>query len=202
MSSELYRMPPLPDKKEYLKHLLTGPHAFELFLDGTGKPVVAVMIAEQVSEHETRLYQQFLHVAAQAAHDSLSQASYPIMREASPKPAVYHLKPDVVVDLTHFVVQRGNEVIALRAREAVLLDLLLRHPRSYVSATTLADAIGFESIEAPAHCVEETVSQVRRKLGETPFRPTLIRCKRYAGYGIFPEEARPQSPVTPYNQTK
>lgn len=193
MSSELYRMPPLPDKKEYLKHLLTGPHACELFLDGSGKPVIAVMIADQVSEHETRLYQQFLHVAAQAAQDSLAQGTYPIMRDASPKPAVYHLKPHVVVDLTHYIVQRGSEVIALRAREAMLLDILLRYPRSYISANTLADAIGFESIEAPAHCVEETVSQVRRKLGETPFHPTLIRCKRYAGYGIFPEEARSRS---------
>ena len=193
MFSELYRMPPLPDKKEYLKHLLTGPHACELFLNESGKPVVAVMIADQVSEQETHLYQQFLHVVAQATTNSLSRANYPITRESSPKPAIYHLKPDVVVDLTHFIVQRGNEAIALRAREAMLLDILLRHPRSYISANTLADAIGFESIEAPAHCVEEIISQVRRKLGEPPFHPTLSRCKRYAGYGIFPEEVRSPS---------
>jgi hypothetical protein len=201
MSSALYRMPPLPDKKDYLQYLLAGPHTAELFVDEVGKPVLAVVMkAEHVSDHEIHLYQEFLRLATQAEADSLTQASRAILRDTSPRPMIYPLKADVMVDLAGYVVQRGNELISLRAREAELLHLLLRHPRTYISSNALAEAIGFEGIEAPEHSIEDMISQLRRKLGETPFHPTLIRCKRYAGYAIFPEETRPPSPDVPRSQ--
>lgn len=201
MRSALYRLPPLPNKRDYLKQLLIGPHAIELFVDEIGVPVFAMLMkTEQVSEQERHLYQQVLRLAAQAEDDSLTQANYAMMREASPRPTVYQLKPDVVVDLTHYTIQRGNELIPLSAHEAELLHLLLRYPRTYVSASALAEAIGSDGIEASAHSVEDMVCHLRRKLGEPPFRSTLIRCKRYAGYAIFPEESRPLSAGVPQSQ--
>ncbi len=203
MRSALYRLPPLPNKRDYLKRLLTGPYAIELFVDEIGEPVFAMLMkSEQVSDQERRLYQQVLRLAAQAEDDSLAQASRAMMREAAPGPLVYQLKPDVVVDLTRYSIQRGNELIALGAREAELLYLLLHHPRTYFSAHALAEAIGSEGIEASAHSVEDMICQLRRKLGEPPFRPTLIRCKRYAGYAIFPEESRPLAGSVPQSQTR
>jgi DNA-binding response OmpR family regulator len=100
---------------------------------------------------------------------------------------VFTLQPGLLVDLARYDVQRGNQHIPLRAREAELLRILLRQPGRYVKAEILAEAIGSEGSEAPEHPVEEMISHLRRKLGETPHHPKLIRCKRYAGYAIFPE---------------
>src|SRR5690349_10785156 len=114
MSSLLYRMPPLPEKMNYLRQLLIRLHAVELFVAGDGKPVLAVVMkAEQVSEYVIQVYQQLLRLVAHVEADSLAQATHLMVWETPPKPAVYHLKPDLMVDLAHHVIQRGSERISL-----------------------------------------------------------------------------------------
>lgn len=191
MSAPFYRMPPLPGKTDLLRQLLTGPHATELLIGAGGKPVLAIIMhTGRLDDAETRLYQQVLKLLVQAGADRSAPA------ELSPTPgirgqAVFRLQADLWVDLDRYEVRRGDERISLRAREADLLRILLRQPRCYVRAEALAEALGAEGSEEIEHPVEGIVSSVRQKLGEIPYQPKLLRCKRYAGYAIFPDEPEP-----------
>jgi DNA-binding winged helix-turn-helix (wHTH) protein len=182
-------MPPVPARKALLGQLLTGPTTTELLVDANGKPVVAVMMnADHPDEDALRLYEQLLRLVTQAGANHSMPPGFPRRQ------TVFQLRSDLWVDLDRYEVRRGGERIALRAREAEVLRILLRQPRCYVRAEVLADAIGSEGAElASEHPVEEIVSNVRQKLGEIPYRPRLLRCKRYVGYAIFPDE--PQSAV-------
>ena len=187
-SFPFYRMPPLPAKRELLKQLLSEPHTAELFLGETGNPVLAVISTERLSESDSRLFQAILRLIAQASADHLSKASILLIHSSQPTPSVYQVQPDVWVDLEQYEVRCGQQRLPLRAREAELLRLLLRNPRRYISADVLADAIGAVGTEETEHPVEEMIYQLRRKLGEPLHHPQLIRCKRHAGYAIFPVE--------------
>jgi hypothetical protein len=190
MPTPLYLMPPLPAKSDLLRQLLREPHAAEVLLGATGRPILAlIMSAEHVGERETRLYRQILRLIAQADTDRLALIDPSRTQGTRPGPAVFQLKPDLWVDLDRYEVRREGERFSLRAREAELLRILLRQPCCYVRAEVLAEAIGSEGSEETEHPVEEIVSNVRRALGEIPYHPKLLLCKRYAGYAIFPDES-------------
>jgi DNA-binding response OmpR family regulator len=189
-------MPPIPAKSDLLRQLLTEKHTTELFLGASGKPVFALIVsAERLSEHEAEVYHRFLQLVAKIESGQPALEALAVIEESRPSPAAVALRPDLVVDLERYEVQRGRECLPLRAREAEVLRLLLHRPRRYIRAEALAEAIGSMSEAAPEHPVEEIVRSLRRKLGETPYHPRLIRCKRYAGYAIFPGEtsAAPQN---------
>lgn len=196
MSHTLYRMPPIPAKSDLLRQLLTDKHATELFLGASGKPVFALILStERLSEHEAEVIHHLLHLIAKIEAGQPALEALAVMQGSKPSLATVTLRPDLVVNLERYEVQRGGECLPLRAREAEVLHLLLRHPRCYIRAEALAEAIGSMSETAPEHPVEEIIRSLRRKLGETPYHPRLILCKRYAGYAIFPGEgsAAPQN---------
>lgn len=190
MASPVYVMPPLPVKADLYRQLLTGPHRMELLVGATGKPFLALVVnAEYPGIQESRLVQRVLQLVFQEQPNNVAGVDVSVLPMATSSQSVFHVQADVRVDLARYEVQRGNQKIPLRAREAELLRILLRQPGRFVKAEILAEAIGSEGLEAPEHPVEEMMSNLRRKLGETPYHPKLIRCKRYAGYAIFPEES-------------
>ncbi|HEY7350206.1 MAG TPA: winged helix-turn-helix domain-containing protein [Ktedonobacterales bacterium] len=192
MNPSVYLMPPLPVKAELFRQLLAGPYTMELFLGATGKPILALVLsAEHQDIREIRLVRQILKLIAHEHAERLAVVDLSPIQSARPTNSVFSLQADLLVDLDRYEVRRGNQRIALRAREAELLRILLRQPGCYVAVTVLAEAIGSEGSEEFEHPVEEMISNIRRKLGETLYRPRLLRCKRHAGYAIFPEKSEP-----------
>jgi two-component system response regulator MprA len=75
----------------------------------------------------------------------------------------------IVLDTEANTVQRGEETIELTAREAELLEMLMRNPRTVVSRQTAVERIW--SGAAVENVVDRYVARLRRKLND----PLLIR---------------------------
>jgi two-component system response regulator MprA len=88
---------------------------------------------------------------------------------------------EVVLDTaTATVVSGGGEPVQLTAREAQLLELLLRDPRAVVSRGAAIEAIWGGA--ATENIVDRYVARVRRKLGD----PEAIRTVRGVGFILAP----------------
>ena len=85
---------------------------------------------------------------------------------------------DVVFDVSTRRLRRGNREIALSEREAALLELLLRNPRSVVTRETALAHVWGSTYAATSNSVDRYVSYLRRKLGE----PSLIETVRGVGF--------------------
>jgi DNA-binding winged helix-turn-helix (wHTH) protein len=133
-------------------------------------------------------------VGASAAAEALQSA---------PSAAIVSLRPGLWCDLEGHVLIRtlaGSHApweILLTAREAGILRILLhtmRTSRRYVTARQLADqllpTVVLGTSDNPEHCIESSISTLRRKLGETPRDPRLLRGRRGIGYRLFPETGR------------
>lgn len=93
----------------------------------------------------------------------------------------------VLLDGPACVLRRGQEVIPLTARELALLKLLLAAPARYHRPREIARCLTPPGEwEVDEHSIEQTISRLRRKLGESAHRPRLLLCKRGIGYGLFP----------------
>jgi two-component system, OmpR family, response regulator MprA len=75
---------------------------------------------------------------------------------------------------------RGGREVDLTAREAALLELLLRHPRQVVTREAALDAVWND--EASPNVVDRYVANLRRKLGDPP----VIHTVRGAGFTLRP----------------
>jgi two-component system response regulator MprA len=80
---------------------------------------------------------------------------------------------DVVLELETRTCRRGGTEIALSAREADLLELLLRNPRQVVSRAQALEHIWGGAGAASLNVVDRYVSYLRRKLGEPPLIQTV-----------------------------
>jgi DNA-binding response OmpR family regulator len=97
---------------------------------------------------------------------------------------------DLWIDLDSGVVIREQQKILLTAREFRVLRILVhawRNGRQYISAQDIADRIHLSDIYNPEHSIEQTISLLRRKLGETVHRPRILRGRRGFGYRLFSE---------------
>jgi len=83
---------------------------------------------------------------------------------------------DLTLDLDRRVATRSGRELALSAREADLLELLLRHSRRVVTREQAVSQIW--DGDAHANVVDRYVSNLRRKLGE----PALIETVRGVGF--------------------
>ena len=83
---------------------------------------------------------------------------------------------DLVFDVGARIARRGGAAVQLSAREAELLELLLRNPRRVVSRQFALERVWGSS--ASDNVVDRYISYLRRKLGE----PQLIRTVRGAGF--------------------
>ena len=70
--------------------------------------------------------------------------------------------------------------MALRSREADLLELLLRNPRQVVSRTQALEQVWGDASAASLNVVDRYVSYLRRSLGEPP----LIHTVRGVGFRL------------------
>lgn len=92
-------------------------------------------------------------------------------------------------DADRCVVMRGSKAIDLTARENALLIEMLKMPHRYISARTLARRLAPTSAyPIEEHSIQQSISTLRRKLGEDGNTQQLLRTKRGLGYGIFPSE--------------
>jgi two-component system response regulator MprA len=85
---------------------------------------------------------------------------------------------DLVFDVTRRSARRGDSDIELSAREADLLELLLRNPHRVISRTLALERVWGDESAATLNAVDRYVSYLRRKLGE----PRLIQTVRGVGF--------------------
>jgi two-component system response regulator MprA len=85
---------------------------------------------------------------------------------------------DVVLDVNTSTCRRGGVEITLSAREAALLELLLRNPRQVVSRAQALERVWGGAAAASLNVVDRYISYPRRKLGDPP----LIRTVRGVGF--------------------
>lgn len=86
---------------------------------------------------------------------------------------------DLVFDVRARVARRGDsKLVDLSAREAALLELLLRNPRQVISRAQALEQIWGSASGASYNVVDRYVSYLRRKLGE----PQLIHTVRGIGF--------------------
>ncbi|MBS1843462.1 MAG: response regulator transcription factor [Actinobacteria bacterium] len=87
---------------------------------------------------------------------------------------------EIVLDTATGTVTSGGAPVQLTAREAQLLELLLRDPRAVVSRAAAIEAIWGGA--ATENIVDRYVARVRRKLGD----PDAIRTVRGVGFILAP----------------
>jgi two-component system, OmpR family, response regulator MprA len=80
---------------------------------------------------------------------------------------------DLVLDLRTRSARRGERGIHLGAREAALLELLLRNPRQVVSRRLALERVWGSESAATLNAVDRCVSGLRRKLGDPPLIETV-----------------------------
>jgi two-component system response regulator MprA len=94
------------------------------------------------------------------------------------RPADVRTYADLVFDPGTRTVERGGRLIQLTAREADLLDLLLRRPGHVVTRRAALAGVWDDGRAASDNVVDRYVAYLRRKLGDPP----LIHTVRGAGY--------------------
>jgi two-component system, OmpR family, response regulator MprA len=85
---------------------------------------------------------------------------------------------DLVFDVATRSLHRGEREIGLSAREAGLLELLLRNPHQVISRRVALERVWGGESAATLNAVDRCVSDLRRKLGE----PQLIQTVRGVGF--------------------
>ena len=94
------------------------------------------------------------------------------------EPAEVLAYDDLVLDLRSRSARRGGRDLGLSAREADLLELLLRNPRQVVTRDVALERVWQGRSAASPNVVDRYVSYLRRKLGTPP----LIETVRGAGF--------------------
>jgi two-component system, OmpR family, response regulator MprA len=87
---------------------------------------------------------------------------------------------DLALDVRTRIARRGEREISLSAREAELLELLLRNPRQVISRALALERVWGAQSAATLNAVDRCVSYLRRKLGDPP----LIQTVRGVGFTL------------------
>jgi DNA-binding response OmpR family regulator len=107
-----------------------------------------------------------------------------VRRGVGARPAAITLR-DLVVDPAARSVTRGEQPVALTAREFALLEFLARHVGQVVSRTQLLEHVWDEHFPGDSNIVDVYIARLRRKL-DHPGGQELIRTVRGAGYVLGP----------------
>ncbi|HEX7737047.1 MAG TPA: response regulator transcription factor [Ktedonobacteraceae bacterium] len=105
-----------------------------------------------------------------------------LRRNQQPKDPVLRFL-DLALDTRSREARRGERLITLSSKEYALLDFLLRHPRTVLSRTTIAEHVWDYDAEHFSNVIDVYVRYLRNKLcaaGE----PNLIQTVRGAGYQL------------------
>lgn len=93
---------------------------------------------------------------------------------------------DLTVDLLSREVRRGDQTIALQAREFALLEYLMRNANRIVSKTSILDRVYDYSFDPQTNVVDVLVSRLRSKV-DKDFGKKLIHTARGMGYVLKDE---------------
>lgn len=109
------------------------------------------------------------------------------MSSALPHPIpLVLLRPNLCFDPLNRTIWHKRKPILLTPREAQTLILLLQAPGRYISATLLADWLSFpKGKPVYEHSIEQTISGLRRKLGENGKRQRILQSQRGLGYRVL-----------------
>lgn len=107
-----------------------------------------------------------------------------LLRRA-PAQIVNELKiKDLVLDPEKAAVKVGEQTVKLRAKEAALLEYLMRHPNRVYSAQQLLDAVWPADAEAQSSVVRTWMVFLRQKLAEVG-REELVQTVLGSGYVVY-----------------
>jgi two-component system response regulator MprA len=113
-----------------------------------------------------------------AAEELLARARALVRRGSEPGELLVF--DDLVLDVGTRSARRGGSDVRLSAREADLLELLLRNPRQVISRMLALERVWGSTSAASLNVVDRYVSYLRRKLGE----PQLIHTVRGVGFTL------------------
>jgi DNA-binding response OmpR family regulator len=105
-----------------------------------------------------------------------------LRRTAQPRPAVL-AAGDLSLDPAAHTVHRGDEEIALTAREFSLLEFFIRHPDEVVSKSEILAHVWDTYYQGDPNVVEVYVGYLRKKI-DAPFGRTSLQTVRGAGYRL------------------
>ncbi len=106
------------------------------------------------------------------ASEELLARARALVRRGTEPPEVLAFA-DLMLDVGTRIARRGEREIHLGAREAALLELLLRNPRHVVTRSVALERVWGSSSAATPNAVDRCVSYLRRKLGEPPLIDTV-----------------------------
>jgi two-component system, OmpR family, response regulator MprA len=106
-----------------------------------------------------------------AFEELLARARALLRRDAEPSELLAY--DDLVFEVSTRSVRRGAREITLSAREAALLELLLRNSRQVISRALALERVWGSQSAATMNAVDRCVSNLRRKLGDPPLIQTV-----------------------------
>ncbi len=92
----------------------------------------------------------------------------------------------VTLNVLAHEVRRGETVVALRPKEFVLLEYLMRHPNQALSRDQILEAVWGYSYSGGTRTVDVHVRWLREKLEDDPAAPERILTVRGVGYKLAP----------------
>ncbi|HEX6554588.1 MAG TPA: response regulator transcription factor [Ktedonobacteraceae bacterium] len=93
---------------------------------------------------------------------------------------------DLTLSLVRHEARRGNRILDLTAKEFVLLEFLMRHPRQVLTRTQILDHVWRYDLEASSKIVDIYIHYLRDKVDQG-FPHALIKTVRGVGYKIEEE---------------
>lgn len=126
--------------------------------------------------------------ASYDTYDSLGAAAGHKQVPLALPPAELRLSHNVWIDLLRCVLVSPPDMIALTGREMRVLRVLTQHLGRFFTATELARQVGDSSADLiDGHCIEQTISGLRRKFGETAEAQHILVSRRGLGYALMPD---------------
>ena len=106
---------------------------------------------------------------------------------AEPMKGIFLLAPDVHIDFDKCSIVLNEKEIVLTAREVAVLTVLVSAPNRYYSPSLLAAKVTKEGADYAVsdHSIKQTISVLRRKLGEDGKKQRFLIARRGIGYGLF-----------------
>jgi DNA-binding response OmpR family regulator len=93
---------------------------------------------------------------------------------------------DLVVDIGKHEVRKGGVEVALRPREFLLLEYLMRHPGQVLSRDLILERVWGYTYAGESRTVDVHVRWLREKLEDEPSNPRHIETVRGFGYRFTP----------------
>ena len=122
-------------------------------------------------------------VKALLRRDVLSRDAGP--REDGPSTEVL-TAGDLLVDIGRHEVRKGGAEVALRPREFLLLEYLMRHPGQVLSRDLILERLWGYTYAGESRTVDVHVRWLREKLEDEPSNPRHIETVRGFGYRFAP----------------